>query len=100
VTSAGGREHFLIVASTEPLATLETVFAALPRPDEGRPVVTAAPLDEKVLGQLRGIGGLTLKPSADHAANDFLRSALSLTSHDEIVKGPWLRQFTLENPGR
>jgi serine/threonine protein kinase len=100
VTSAGGREHFLIVASTAPLASLETVFAALPRPDEGRPVVTAAPLDDKVLGQLRGIGGLTLKPSKDHAANDLLRSALSLTSQDEIVKGPWLRQFTLENPGR
>ena len=100
VTSAGGKEHFLIVASTEALAALETVFAALPPPDESRPVVAAAPLDEKVLGQLRGIGGLTLKPSKEPAAHDFLRSALSLTSQDEIVKGPWMRQFTLENPGR
>jgi serine/threonine protein kinase len=100
VTSAGGREHFLLVASPEPLGALETVFARLPRPEPGRPVAAAAPLSNEVMGQLRGIGGLTSRPSAQEPASDLLRSAVTLGSGLESVKGPWMRQFTLENPGR
>jgi serine/threonine protein kinase len=98
VTSAGGREHFLIMASPEPLDALEKVFATLPRAEAGRPVA-AVTLSREVVGQLRGIGGLApLAPSGP--ATGLLKSAVTLGTDAESVKGPWIRQFTLENPAR
>ena len=96
VTSAGGREHFLVVASPEPLMALEKVFTQLPAPQIGGPAPAA--LSREAIGQLRGIGGLSPRATAG-AATDLLRSAAALGGH-ETVKGPWMRQFTLENPGR
>jgi hypothetical protein len=98
VTSAGGREHFLVVASPEPLGPLEQVFAALPRPARGRPVVTAAPLSKEVMGQLRGVGGLTVRPGSPAAGPDLLQGTTALGSGPETVRGPWIRQLTLQNP--
>jgi hypothetical protein len=100
VTSVGGREHFLVVASPEPLDALEAVFAALPRPEPGRPVASAAPLSNDTVRQLRGIGGLVSRQAVQEPPSDLLRSAVALSAGLESVKGPWLRQFTLENPSR
>jgi serine/threonine-protein kinase len=99
VTSAGGREHFLLVASPEPLGALAAVFARLPTPQVGGPATRAAPLTQDEVGQLRGIGGLSPR-TAQGPAGDLLRSAVALGSDRETVKGPWMRQFTLENPAR
>jgi hypothetical protein len=100
VTSAGGREHFLVVASPEPLEALESVFAKLPKPRVGQPVSTAAALSREAVGQLRGIGGLASQPSVKGPASDLLRSAVMLGTEPESARGPWMRQFTLTNPGR
>lgn len=99
VTSAGGREHFLIMASPEPLDALEKVFASLPRAEAGRPVASAVTLSREVVGQLRGIGGLAPRGTSGPAAG-LLKSAVTLGTDAESVTGPWIRQFTLENPAR
>jgi hypothetical protein len=99
VTSAGGREHFLIVASPEPLGALEAVFAKLPKPRAGAEVTASAPLSREAVGQLRGIGGLAPKPSPQSPATELLRTAVVLGTEAESARGPWMRQFTLENPG-
>ena len=99
VTSAGGREHFLIMASPEPLGALENVFARLPRAEAGRPVASAVTLSRDVVGQLRGIGGLASRSSSG-PASDLLKSAVNLGVDAESVTGPWIRQLTLENPVR
>lgn len=100
VTSAGGREHFLIVASPEPLPALETAFAKLPKPEVGRMPTMAARLPDDAVGQLRGIGGLTSRPATSRPALDLLHSAVVLPAAAESVRGPWMRQLTLENPGK
>jgi serine/threonine protein kinase len=100
VTSAGGREHFLIVASPEPLGPLEAVFASLPKAEAGRPVVAAAPVPSGVMGQLRGIGGLAERSTPSTMQADVFKSAATLGRAPESVTGPWIRQLTLENPGR
>jgi len=99
VTSAGGREHFLIMASPDPLDALEKVFATLPRAEAGRPVASAVPLSREVVGQLRGIGGLAPRASSG-STTELLKSAVTLGADAESVTGPWIRQFTLENPAR
>jgi hypothetical protein len=100
VTSAGGREHFLVVVSPEPLAALDAVLATLPKPEIGRPVLTAAPIASQTLDQLRGVGGLTTKRPEAQPGSDLLRSAVALTPGVESATGPWMRQFTLDNPGK
>ena len=100
VTSAGGREHFLLIASTEPLATLEKIFAALPRPRAGESVPQAAALSRDAVGQLRGLGALAPRPAATTPAGDLMQSAVQLSSGSESVTGPWIRQITFENPQR
>ena len=60
VTTAGQREHFLIVASPERSPAFEELFATLPQPTYGKPVLKLSP-DE--LGVLRSVGGLTASPS-------------------------------------
>jgi len=100
VTSAGGREHFLIVASPEPLGALEAVFEKLPKPRPGAEVLSSASLSREAVGQLRGIGGLAPKPSPQNPATDLFRTAVVLATESESARGPWMRQFTLENPGK
>ena len=61
VTSAGGREHFLIFASPEsPSPVFDRIFATLPHPTADRP---AAPLSTDLAGALRGVGGLAKAPA-------------------------------------
>ena len=98
VTSAGGREHFLVVASPEPLDALQKVFERLPAPRVGGPPAKAEPLSNETIGQLRGIGGLSPREKAGKSI-DLLQSAAQLGGA-ESVKGAWMRQFTLENPLR
>jgi serine/threonine-protein kinase len=100
VTSAGGREHFLIVASPEPMVPLESVLAALPKAAPGRQIVTAAPVSGEVMGQLRGIGGIATTEERGGLPGDLSRSAVMLGTGPESIAGAWMRRFTLENPGR
>jgi hypothetical protein len=100
VSSAGGREHFLIFASPNPLSPVfQRVFDALPRPsaDAGVP---AQPLSSDLVSVLRGVGGLTTAPSP--VAGPGLRAEFGspLPGGEETARGVWVRQLTLENPRR
>ena len=96
VTSAGGREHFLIFATPEPLPTFDRLFASLPRPQLNAPVL-ASPLSPDAVGVLRGVGGLTASPraGAGKLAEQF---TTPLATTAESANGVWVRQLTLENP--
>jgi serine/threonine protein kinase len=98
VSSEGGREHFLIFASPQPLSpAFQRVFDSLPRPSASSPVL-ARPLNSDLVGVLRGVGGLAKAPTA--AAGPGLRAefGLPLPSGEEIARGVWVRQLTLDNP--
>ena len=98
VTSAGGREHFLVFATPEPLPAFEKMFASLPHPQLNAPVL-ASPLSADAVGVLRGVGGLTASPRAtgNKLAEQF---TTPLPQTAETVNGLWVRQITLDNPAK
>jgi len=100
VTSAGGREHFLIFASPEPMPAFERMFAALPRPALQAPVLSA-PLSRDVLGLLRGVGGLVSQPAQTSSESRLTeRFTTELAQTAETAHGLWVRQITFVNPPR
>jgi hypothetical protein len=96
VTSAGGREHFLIFATPEPLPAFDRLFASLPRPQLNAPVL-ATPLSGDAVGMLRGVGGLSATPRAG-AGKLTEQFTTPLPPTAESANGVWVRQITLENP--
>ncbi len=65
VTSAGGREQVLVVASRVPLPVLDRLVAAVPAADSAQPVRYAA-VGEGAIAALRGIGGMAPAPPEAH----------------------------------
>jgi hypothetical protein len=100
VTSAGGREHFIIFANTAPLSSFDQLFAGLSRPVRDNPIQSAS-LSREAVGVLRGVGGITSTPAQPGGpvglARDF---GTPLVEGEETVRGVWIRQVTLENPVR
>jgi hypothetical protein len=100
VTSAGGREHFLIFASPEPMPAFERMFAALPRPALLAPVASA-PLSHADVGLLRGVGGLVSRPAETSSESRLTeRFTTELAPTAETAHGLWVRQITFVNPPR
>jgi serine/threonine protein kinase len=100
VTSAGGRETFLIVASPEPVAELEGSAAGLGKPEAGRPVQYAA-APAGAIARLRGVGGLSpASPSAGAGAEagSPLARFRALAGRETGVTGVWVREIVLTNP--
>jgi hypothetical protein len=100
VTSAGGRERFLVVASPRPIAEIETEIASLPAADLERPL-GAAPLPPQTMHRLRGVGGLaerTTARSAEAPVRRLSELAAALREGAETIRGVWVRQIELENP--
>lgn len=103
VTSAGEREHFLIVASPHPFLVLEDVARSLPRGEAGRPGV-AAPLDEATVRRLRGRGGVVEATvqgpatGAPAASGRLAALARQLGAEGEEVRGVWVRAVHFQNP--
>jgi hypothetical protein len=96
VTSQGGRERFLLVASPQPVPEVEAEIAALERPQFGQLVAT--PLETGVLERIRGLGGLASGSARSPSEPGRLaRLAQRLTAQPEIAHGAWIRQFELEN---
>lgn len=95
VDSAGGREHFLVLASRERLVEFEAELGALARPGQ-----TAVPLPDEAKGMLRGIGGLAESPTpgTTPSAGRLFEMAQRLSAGSEIVRGVWMRQIELTNP--
>jgi Domain of unknown function (DUF4384) len=101
VSSAGGREHFLVfVTPQEPNGAFERMFSALPRPEVGA-MVMGQPLNNDLISALRGVGGLAKTPAKPDVAAPLSREyAVPLPAVAEMARGVWVRQFTLENPVR
>jgi serine/threonine-protein kinase len=87
VTTAGGREHFLVFASPDRLESFEQAFAALPSPQENAPVVEAR-LEPKTIERLRSVGGLTQDASKSNAGTGLWRLFTTpLTNARESTRG-------------
>ena len=98
VTTAGGREHFVVFVSPQRMEAFEAAFASLPSPRAGE-AVTSAPLPTAALEQLRGVGGLTpatVAPANGPRFSDMFTTPLS--SQHETARGLWIRRLTLNNP--
>jgi eukaryotic-like serine/threonine-protein kinase len=107
VDKVGGREHFIIFASPQPLGDFEQqMFARLPHPEVGKPV-QSVPLNREALVTLRSIGGLVSSGAGAAATTEESRRSGRLTQMfttplgnvEETVTGLWVRQLTVENPG-
>jgi len=100
VSSAGGREHFLVFVSPEPPSpAFERMFQSLPRPTAGG-APNPQPLPGELAAALRGVGGLKkapARPAGERISNDF---TVPLPDTPETARGVWVRQLTLENPGK
>lgn len=101
VSSAGGTEHFLIVASPKALTEFEAALAMLPAPKQA-PSATALPLDERSLRGLRGIGLLQEAAPGSGGSGTRLAFAMArrLSGTSERSRGVWIRQIDLINPAR
>ena len=97
VSSAGGREAFLVVASRRALPELERDLASFEAADPTRqPEANVAGPDES--GQ-RGIGGLTPATGAAGRARSLDLLAARIAERQQTERGLWLRQLELFNPG-
>jgi hypothetical protein len=96
VTSAGRKEHFLIVASPERSLPFEEMFATLPRPSFDKPAIKLSP---DGVSRLRSVGGLTPSPyRGDRQLRLLPEFSTPLASAEERVTGVWIRHATFENP--
>jgi len=100
VTSRGGREHFLVVASLDPVPELEAELSRLPAPEPGRaPRYAAIPVAS--MERLRGVGGVSTVPGTSPARRAGVVDRFgTLAGRERQVSGVWVRQLTLENPVR
>jgi len=101
ITSAGGTEHILIIASPARLKEIEGELASVPA--AGRPGErTYAQLSETTAMALRGIGGVVERsefqgiPPA--SVSRLFDRAKQLAGRAEQARGVWIRQIDLNNP--
>ena len=99
VTSRGGREHLLVVVSPEPVDELEAELAQIPTADPGRPI-TYAPVGQKSMETLRGVGGIEAIPNdvTPVPESRIFSRFKSLAGRESNVQGVWVRQVSFENP--
>jgi hypothetical protein len=98
VTSAGGREHFLVLASREPLTPITEALAKVPHAAPGA-VVDPPRLDAATLRRLRGVGGVTLRePLPQGAGASMLEQLARRLGAMGPEAGVWWRLVVLENP--
>lgn len=93
VTSAGGRERFMVVAARRALPEVESAVGWFERADAGRPVDSGSKAVEPGV-TLRGIGGLA---SGRHGGSrlEALRAVLPELVGDEPI---WVDEVVLANP--
>lgn len=97
VTTPGGREHLVVLASPERLTEFEAEMDKLPLPREGQ-LARGIPPSARV--RLRGIGGVVDAPdrAPDGTAGRLFEMADKLAGREEVVEGAWVRRIELENP--
>lgn len=100
VSSAGGREHFLIFVMPEkPAPMFEKMFASLAAPSYGART-QARRLSGDALVALRGVGGLSKSPAPAATARLSEQFSVPLAEGEETARGVWIRQLTVDNPQR
>lgn len=98
VSSAGGKEHLLLVASPERLDDFEAELMAVPQAEAGEQY---AHLSSGAKTRLRGIGGLQERSEAETpaaASHRLFDLAARLAARSEVVQGVWVRQVEFDNP--
>jgi hypothetical protein len=99
ITSDGGREHLIVVASRMRLVDFEAELLSLDRPTQGRePLYPALTVAAKAT--LRGIGGLVTAAPAERASESSAWSTTfayvpALTPANEDARGVWIRRLDL-----
>ena len=98
VTSVGGREAIVTIASRAPLEELERVIAQIPRAAPGRPV-RYGQVSPSALRGLRGIGRLTKEGTVTKETDRRLEEAIQALAERAKEKGDvWVWEAFLENP--
>ena len=103
VSSAGGREHFLLVARRERSPEFEKIISTLPPP-----VLDRAPepqrLSPDAVTTLRSVGGLAVSSISPAGTSLLLHQqpqySTRFTPGEETVRGPWIRHAVFDNPRR
>ena len=99
VTSAGGREHFLIIASPDRLTDIEADLRTVPNPQlTGQRRI--ATLSRSTKERIRGIGGGVVRTEAESTVGSgrIFERVKQLADQPEQARGIWIRQIDLENP--
>ncbi len=100
VTSRGGREHMLVVASPAPVPEIEAELQRLPHARPGVPIQYAS-VPAPTIERLRGVGGVAPLPGDDAPKRAGLFDRFEdLAGRETGVHGTWVRQVTLDNPLR
>jgi hypothetical protein len=95
VTSTGGREWILVIASREPLSPIENEIAAFPRADVSRPIEYRE-IPSEALSGWRGIGTMTESSASESSPSGTLAEiARRLHRSQESSPGIWIRLFEL-----
>jgi hypothetical protein len=101
VSSAGGREHFVIMVNPVRVDAVEAFVRSIPGAAEGR---TPATITTRDIGVLRSVGGLTKDnktiATASAPALLWFEEASALTGQRETASGPWLRRLTVPGASR
>lgn len=95
VTSRGGEETLLVIASREPLEDLERQISDLPRAGSAGAVAIG---DERLGSVLRGIGGLSSEPASQHSLDSPSLSTLSAQLMATGARGLEVWEIRLQNP--
>ncbi len=96
VTTAGGEETFIVIASLEQLTDMEHEIEKIPRAGSE----AAIELNEESIGVLRGIGGLKPFPEGGPLPRRPLTGIFASLSKESAKKsGLWIWEIRLENPG-
>jgi len=97
VTSAGGHESVIAIASKAPIPELESDIAGFPHADHQRPVVYGH-VGARTLERLRGITGVVQQESLPSGPPHGLSSALQRLGNTSASPDVWMWQIRLANP--
>lgn len=97
VSSAGGTEHLVILASPDPLTEFEREMGQLAKPTAGS---VAQSIPAPARERLRGIGMLAEAEDGEGPSESrrLFELARQLSGQAETVEGVWMREIALDNP--
>ncbi len=98
VTSSGGRESIITVASREPLEQWEREIRRFPTASRGRPIAPNR-VSPGTVRTLRGLGGISVEPPERTTSHRSLAEAIRALEEKSVKTGDiWIWTTELENP--